>query len=136
LAFADEKKGGQAMRREKVIKERPSHEDFKRVSLANRIISSIVYNTYKTRGVTKEDFNHLPEEQQIRFINPMFDGEELNLKEALRTIASLLGFGTHDRVIMACMILVENCCDPNVDYLEWKPELKAFVEKLEKDVQP
>lgn len=27
------------------------------------------------------------------------------------------------RVVMGCDILIDNCCDPNADTLEWKPEI-------------
>ena len=32
------------------------------------------------------------------------------------------------RVVFGCANLIANCCDPSVDYLDWKPEIKAAVE--------
>jgi hypothetical protein len=33
------------------------------------------------------------------------------------------------RVVFGYEILVDNVCDPNLDYLEFKPELKELLEK-------
>ncbi|MBD2076362.1 hypothetical protein H6F86_21245 [Phormidium sp. FACHB-592] len=32
------------------------------------------------------------------------------------------------KIIFGYQTLVENCCDPNLNYLEWKPEIKALLE--------
>ncbi len=32
------------------------------------------------------------------------------------------------RVVLGCSILIENCCDPELDYLEWKKEIRELVE--------
>jgi hypothetical protein len=31
------------------------------------------------------------------------------------------------RVVFGFMVLVDNCCDPNADTLEWKPEITAAI---------
>lgn len=31
------------------------------------------------------------------------------------------------RVVEGYSVLVENCCDPRVDHLEWRPDLKALM---------
>lgn len=33
------------------------------------------------------------------------------------------------RVIGGCDVLIDNCCDPAKDYLDWKPELKRLMEE-------
>ncbi len=32
------------------------------------------------------------------------------------------------RVVTGCEVLINNCCDPDSDVLEWKPELKKLME--------
>jgi hypothetical protein len=32
------------------------------------------------------------------------------------------------RVVMGCAVLIDNCCDPDADTLEWRPDLRAFLE--------
>lgn len=42
------------------------------------------------------------------------------------------------RVVWGCDLLIENCCDPNLDYLALKPELanlKDDKEALQKEVK-
>ena len=35
----------------------------------------------------------------------------------------------HMRVVFGYEVLVDNVCDPNLDYLEFKPEIKSLMEK-------
>ena len=32
------------------------------------------------------------------------------------------------RIILACDILIRNCCNPDVDYLDWHPKIKSALE--------
>lgn len=34
------------------------------------------------------------------------------------------------RVVFGCETLIANCCDPDADVLEWRPEIRAFIEQL------
>lgn len=38
----------------------------------------------------------------------------------------------HVRIIMGFEVLVDNCCDPNLDYLDFKPEMKKAFEAYTK----
>ncbi len=40
--------------------------------------------------------------------------------------------GSFGRIILDAEVLIDNACDPNLDYLEFKPEIKAAMEKYEK----
>lgn len=35
----------------------------------------------------------------------------------------------HMRIVFGYEVLVDNVCDPNLDYLEFKPEIKELLEK-------
>lgn len=35
------------------------------------------------------------------------------------------------RVVLGCDILIDNCCDPDLDHLEWRPDVKRFLESQE-----
>ena len=58
---------------------------------------------------------------------PKDDVEEF-LKVLCHTIA-----GNHfQRILFNCSTLLENCADPNLDYLDFNPDIKAGLELLEK----
>lgn len=40
--------------------------------------------------------------------------------------------GAWSRVVLGCDILIANCCDPSLDYLDFKPELKNLAEENER----
>lgn len=40
------------------------------------------------------------------------------------------------RVCLGYKVLLDNCCDQNLDYLEWKPEYKAMIEATNDPVTP
>lgn len=31
------------------------------------------------------------------------------------------------RVVIGCGVLIDNCCDPDLSYLEWRPDIKALL---------
>jgi hypothetical protein len=39
------------------------------------------------------------------------------------------------RIIYGYEVLVENVCDPDLDYLEYKPEIKKLLEKDDTPVE-
>lgn len=41
--------------------------------------------------------------------------------------------GSFDRIIMDAEVLIQNVCDPDLDYLEFKPYIKAAMEEYEKN---
>jgi hypothetical protein len=40
------------------------------------------------------------------------------------------------RVVWGGKMLVDNCCDPDADVLEWRPDVKAYLESQETDHTP
>ncbi|MCR4854457.1 MAG: hypothetical protein K5893_12805 [Prevotella sp.] len=40
--------------------------------------------------------------------------------------------GSFGRIIIDAEVLIDNACDPDLDYLEFKPEIKAAMEEYEK----
>lgn len=41
--------------------------------------------------------------------------------------------GSFGRIIMDAEVLIDNACDPDLDYLEFNPEIKAAMEEYEKN---
>lgn len=37
--------------------------------------------------------------------------------------------GSFDRIVANAEVLIDNVCDPDLDYLEYKPDIKAAIEK-------
>ena len=46
------------------------------------------------------------------------------VEEEFNTVA-----GGWRRVVWGCLTLIQNCCDPDADTLEWKPEIAAVMEQ-------
>lgn len=44
-------------------------------------------------------------------------------------------YGSIGRIIMDAEVLIDNCCDPNLDYLEFKPELMNAANNALSDVE-
>ena len=40
--------------------------------------------------------------------------------------------GSFGRIVCDCEVLIDNVCDPELDYLEYKPEIKAAIDMYEK----
>ncbi|MBQ3414841.1 MAG: hypothetical protein IJH39_05745 [Clostridia bacterium] len=41
--------------------------------------------------------------------------------------------GSFQRIVTNAEVLIDNACDTNLDYLEWKPEIKEAIEKYEQE---
>lgn len=41
--------------------------------------------------------------------------------------------GSFGRIVTDAEVLIDNVCDPNLDYLEYKPEIKEAIEKYEQE---
>ena len=38
-------------------------------------------------------------------------------------------FGSFQRIVMDAQVMIENACDPDLDYLEYKPEIQKAIEE-------
>ena len=52
------------------------------------------------------------------------------IKRKWRTVNYSGSFG---RIIMDAEVLIQNACDPDLDYLEFNPEIKTAIEEYEKN---
>ena len=41
--------------------------------------------------------------------------------------------GSFQRIVTNAEVLIDNVCDPNLDYLEYKPEIKEAIDKYEQE---
>lgn len=41
--------------------------------------------------------------------------------------------GSFQRIVTDADVLIDNVCDPNLDYLEYKPEIKEAIDKYEQE---
>lgn len=41
--------------------------------------------------------------------------------------------GSFQRIVTDAEVLIDNVCDPDIDYLEYKPEIKEAIEKYEQE---
>jgi hypothetical protein len=74
------------------------------------------------------DINELDKEDKDYKLMQQFADENgiLNKLEFIEFAFRHFGSG-YGRVIWGYETLVSNCCDPNKDYLDWKPELSALL---------
>ena len=42
-------------------------------------------------------------------------------------------YGSFDRIVMDASVLIDNVCDPEVDYLEYKPEIAKAIEEYKEN---
>lgn len=42
-------------------------------------------------------------------------------------------YGSFQRIVTDANVLIDNVCDPDLDYLEYKPEIKQAIEKFNKE---
>jgi len=65
----------------------------------------------------------------------MWDGEvdnRLVLYEFMKHMWRKANFcGSFQRIVMDAQVLIDNACDPTLDYLEWKPEIKEALSMYE-----
>lgn len=97
-------------------------EDLKKMHLANQILEVFFGKwTNYPESITPEDFDHFTPKEKS-FIKEIFNEDgEVDFQEVCRVIHSLFDCGSHGRVVMGCEILIDNVCDPNKDYLDYKP---------------
>ena len=103
-------------------------KDLKKMYLANHILE-VFFGKWSNspEDITPTDFEHFEDPWQQRFIMELFEDGKPNFEQVARIIHSLFDCGSHGRVVMGCEILIDNVCDPNKDYLDYKPGL-TFTE--------
>ena len=79
------------------------------------------WQSFKDDWSEDEDFGHIIkhcEDEDGRFVySYYFDYFQSHISHI------------HMRIIFGYEVLVDNVCDPNLDYLEFKPEIKSLMEK-------
>lgn len=110
-----------------------SKKDLQKMYLANNILENIFHYGDGIENITKDDFDHFEKPHEKKVIDRIFkkDGT-LCPEKTLTEIYGLFDCGTHGRVVMGCDILISNCCDPELDHLDFKPEIKQALEAFEK----
>jgi hypothetical protein len=105
--------------------------------LANHILE-VCFDKWSYSDInelTFEDFEHLVDDEDHpkdrTYIKNMFEDGKLSESKVLEAVNGLFAAGSHGRVVMGCEILIDNCCDPEIDHLEFKPLLKYSDELLE-----
>jgi hypothetical protein len=55
-----------------------------------------------------------------------------NAEEFLKALCHTIAGNHFQRILLNCSTLLDNCADPNVEYLDFNPDIKAGLELLEK----
>ena len=101
-------------------------EDIKRLYLLNNVLG----NLGKYDATKMADFEHFEEDEKQKIKRIFNEDGEIELDDLIRFLYGLtFGFG---RVVMGFEVLFENCCDPALDHLDFKPSIKAYFEELDK----
>jgi len=69
-------------------------------------------------------------DEDKRFLRDFINGKTFDKEAFFQTWFKRVDFRWR-RVVVGCDILIDNCCNPVVDYLELKPELAGEDEKFE-----
>jgi hypothetical protein len=102
-----------------------SKDDIKRLYLLNNVLE----NLGKYNATCMADFDHF-EEDEKEHLKRIFDTDgEIDCDELISYLYGLT-WGFH-RVVMGFQVLFDNCCDPTLDHLDWKPELKKQLDLIE-----
>lgn len=110
-----------------------SKDDLRKMYLAGNILENIFHYSNDPESVTLEHFEHFEREGEQDVIRQMFEGNEIDFEKVARTIYSLFNCGSHGRVVMGCDVLIDNFADPDLDYLDFKPEILKALEAYEPD---
>jgi hypothetical protein len=96
------------------------------ISRLNALLNEVEWLSKEFRSGS--DFSDIDWEDYEQLCKlPKDDAEEF-LKVLCHTIA-----GNHfQRILFNCSTLLDNCADPNLDHLDFNPDIKAGLELLEK----
>ena len=108
--------------------------DFEKMIFAGHVIDVFDDRFFGGVSVDKDikDFQHLFEEEypwKEALIRAMFEQDEITLEGIIKLMAHVFGSGSHGRIVFGCDILIDNTCDPEIDHLEFKKELR-FAEHI------
>jgi hypothetical protein len=84
--------------------------------------NKLEWDEFKKDWEDEEDFN--------KIIKNCEDDEGFNWEYYMDYYQSYISY-IHMRVIIGYEVLVDNACDPDLDYLDYKPEIKKLMENQE-----
>lgn len=100
-------------------------DDIKRLYLLYNVLEALG----KYDAASMEEFDHFEEDEKKK-IKRIFDSSgDIDLDELIKFLHGLT-FGFH-RVVMGFEVLFENCADPNLGHLDFKPSIKSHFELVE-----
>lgn len=86
----------------------------------------------------REFFQMLEEIEQYGTYTPSADAAEIQVGDETFRKLIVDQWGVREgvrtswsRVLFGFEVLLDNCCDPNLDYLDWKPEFKELHESAQ-----
>lgn len=62
---------------------------------------------------------------------PEPDYSDERLGQLVRRLWKSVETGSYNRVIWGCDMLIRNCCDPEMDVLEWRKDIREWLEARE-----
>ena len=103
------------MKEIKVKMAKASEDDLRRVREFFQMIEEVVeYGTYTADE--DDDPEHIVDSQFAELISRMWNERGPGVGSAW------------SRVVCGCQMLIANCCDPDADTLEWRPDVAAAME--------
>lgn len=88
------------------------------------------FGTCSLRGedgdITDEEPEELNPDQFLDRLKGMWEGTPLPFRKGVDCTWGKITFGYRT--------LVDNACDPDLSYLEWRPDIKTFLDSQKKDV--
>lgn len=100
-------------------------DDIKRLYL----LYNVLENLGKYNATSMDDFDHFEEDEKRQIKRIFNEDDEIDSEELISYLHGLT-WGFH-RVVMGFEVLFDNCCDPTIDHLDWKPEIKKQLDLIE-----
>ncbi len=99
-------------------------DDIKRLYL----LYNVLENLGKYNATSMADFDHFEEDEKGPIKRIFNENDEIDSEELISYLYGLT-CGFH-RVVMGFEVLFDNCADPSLDHLDWKPEIKNQFDLL------
>lgn len=100
-------------------------DDIKRLYL----LYNVLENLGKYNATSMDDFDHFEEDEKRQIKRIFNEDDEIDSEELISYLHGLT-WGFH-RVVMGFEVLFDNCCDPSLDHLDWKPKIKKQLDLIE-----
>ena len=97
------------------------------MNLCNEIES--FYEELRVRNF--EDINLKDDKEHFKILYPIWKNAEGNIEYFMEQVFREFNIVHYQRILWNCSTMLTNCADPNLDHLDFNPDIKKGLELLE-----